>query len=100
MDEVVGEEVGRVRVMSVVPFPKETDWLFVCFAESLSPRRRERKEDFGVVWMWSRSEWVVDVRLRMEDAVSLVGDVGFIDAVDAAAALDEGVVGRMEPVRM
>ena len=75
---VVGLEVGRMRVRSG-PVPKETEEMcvFVCFVESLSPRLRERKEDFwGVVWVvWSRREWVVELRDTMGDDVSLVGDV-------------------------
>ena len=74
---LVGLEVGRVRVRSG-PSPKETEeCVFVCFAESLSPRLRERKEDFwGVVWVvWSRREGVVEVRDTAGDEASLLGDV-------------------------
>ena len=78
----MGLEVGRIRVRSG-PAPKETEekCVFVCFVESLSPRLRERKEDFwGVVWVvWSRREWVVELRDKMGDDDSLVGEVvGFI----------------------
>jgi hypothetical protein len=74
---VVGLEVGRVRGIISKPFPKETECA-LCFVESLSPRLRERKEDFGVGCMWSRRAWVVDARTRTGAEVSVAGDVGFI----------------------
>jgi hypothetical protein len=75
---VVGLEVGRARVR-LSPLPKETECA-VCFAESLSPRLRERKEDLGVVLTCSSSEFVVDVRDSSGDVVSFFGDVGLLIA--------------------
>ena len=66
--------------------PKATECA-VCFAESESPRRRERKEDLGVVFAWSRSEFVVEVRERTGDVVSFLGDVGLLIALGQAPPL-------------